>query len=163
MSPLSPSAHLPCTDISLLSLAPRIPRSPVQLINSEVRKESSIRDFSMSCHTKVPAPFYSRPTFSPAFLLSPTHFYKPFLSLICLGTFNCRGTLTFLNSTQQVRWTKSLHCCQVTSSCFHILYASFLCLGLTRSIHYHSCRTSDNFTWLPFPWNGLMLLGTSDP
>ena len=68
-SPLSPRAHLPCTNISLLSLAPRIPRSPVQLINSEVRKERSIRDFSMSCLTRFPAPFYAGPTFSLAFLL----------------------------------------------------------------------------------------------
>ena len=36
---------------------------------------------------------------------------------------------------------------------------SFLCLGLTRSVHYHSCRTSDIFIWLPLPWNGLILLG----
>ena len=66
--PLSPREHVPCTNISLLSLAPRIPRSPVQLINNEVRKERSIRDFSMSCLTRFPAPFYSGPTFSIAFL-----------------------------------------------------------------------------------------------
>ena len=87
--PLSPTAHLPCTNISHLSLAPGIPRSPVQLMNSEVRKETSIRDFSMSCLTRFPAPFYAGPTFPLAFLLSPTYFYKPFLSVICLGTLNC--------------------------------------------------------------------------
>ena len=66
-----------------------IPGSPVQLINHEVRKERSIRDFSISCLTRFPAPFYCGPTFSLAFLLSPTYFSKQFLSFICLG----RGTL----------------------------------------------------------------------
>ena len=27
----------------------------------------------------------------------------------------------------------------------------------------HSCRTSHSFTWLPFPWNDLILLGSGDP
>jgi len=67
--PLSPRAHVPCTTISHQSRAPRIPKSPIQLINSEVRREGSIRVFSMSCLTRFPAPFYSGPTFSPAFLL----------------------------------------------------------------------------------------------
>ena len=27
----------------------------------------------------------------------------------------------------------------------------------------HSCKTSHSFTWLPLPWNGLILLGSGDP
>ena len=55
-----------------------IPGSPVQLINREVRKERSIRDFSISCLTRFPAPFYAGPHTLPSL---------PFVAYIFLETF----------------------------------------------------------------------------
>lgn len=103
------------------------------LAKSQAKKAFSNAAFPMSWVTRSPNSSNNGATFLLVFLLPPVYIQKPFLSLTDLARSNSSGALAFLTSSLYA-WRMFLNSFQVTHPCFHPLYASFLCLSLTRSI-----------------------------
>ena len=102
------------------------------LVKTEEKAAFSISASSMSCVTRVPAPFSSGDMFHTlpiaSYVLTEAH-----LAVFEVFTrFNSSQALAFLTATPHAR-TVSLYSSWVTHPCFHLLYAYFLCLSFARS------------------------------
>lgn len=92
----STKVHLSCSSLSRWSLG--IPGNFVFLAKAEMKKTLSTSALSMSCVTRTPAPFSSRPTFSIVFLLPLMYLWKLILLLLTfLARVNSRWLRLFPN------------------------------------------------------------------